>query len=59
MYISVNVVLAVMLILNIRKVDKLQGDVNALWQQIAIMAVAATGAFSKLEKKIDEKQTEE
>ena len=57
-YLTVNTILAVMLLLNIRKTEKLQNEVNGLWQQIAVMAVAASGAFTKLENKIDEKQTE-
>jgi hypothetical protein len=57
-YLAVNTILAVMLLLNIRKTEKLQNEVNGLWQQIAVMAVAASGAFTKLENKIDEKQTE-
>lgn len=57
-YLGVNTILAIMLLLNIRKTDRLQNEVNSLWQQIAVMAVAASGAFTKLENKIDEKQTE-
>ena len=55
-YLGVNTVLAIMLLLNIRKTERLQNEVNALWQQMAVMAVAASGAFTKLENKIDEKQ---
>lgn len=54
-YLAVNTVLAIMLLFNIRKTDRLQNEVNAMWQQMAVMAVAASGAFSKLENKIDEK----
>ena len=55
-YLGVNTILAIMLLLNIRKTDRLQNEVNGLWQQIAVMAVAASGAFTKLENKIDEKK---
>jgi hypothetical protein len=47
-YLAVNTVLAVLLLFSIRKTEKLQEDVNALWQQIAIMAIASGGAFYKL-----------
>lgn len=57
-YLAVNTILAIMLLVNIRKTEKLQNEVNSLWQQIAVMAVAASGAFTKLENKIDEKQAE-
>lgn len=58
-YLTVNLVLAVMLILNLRKVDKLKEEVNTIWQQIALMAIASGGAFTKIEKKLDEKQDKE
>ena len=55
-YLAVNTLLAIMLLLNIRKTDKLREEVNTLWQKIAVMAIASGGAFDKLEKKIDEKE---
>lgn len=55
-YVTVNLVLAGMLIFNIRKTDKLREEINSLWQQIAIMAVASAGVFDKIQKKIDEKE---
>lgn len=55
-YLAVNVVLAALLIYNVRKVDQLKDEINALWQQMAIMAVASAGAFNKMEQKINENQ---
>lgn len=55
-YVAVNVVLAALLIYNVRKVDQLKDEINALWQQMAIMAVASAGAFNKMEQKINENQ---
>ena len=55
-YIAVNVVLAGMLLFNIRKVEKLQNEVNSIWQQIALMAIASATAFTKIDKKLDDKE---
>lgn len=55
-YLGVNSVLALLLIINIRKTDRMKEDINAIWQQLAIMAIASGGAFDKLEKKINEKE---
>lgn len=55
-YLVVNSVLALLLIINIRKTDRMKEDINAIWQQLAIMAIASGGAFDKLEKKINEKE---
>lgn len=55
-YLGVNSVLALLLIINIRKTDRMKEDINAIWQQLAIMAIASGGAFDKLEKKINERE---
>ena len=55
-YVGVNCVLAILLMLNIRKTEKIKEEINSIWQQLAIMAIASGGAFDKLEKKINEKE---
>ena len=55
-YLGVNSVLALLLIINIRKTEKMKDEINSIWQQLAIMAIASGGAFDKLEKKINEKE---
>ena len=44
---------------NIRKVNKIEKEVDSIWHQISVMAIASGGAFDKLQKKIDEKQDKE
>lgn len=58
-YLTVNVILAALLLYNIRKVDKIKDEVNSMWQQIAMMAIASGSTFIKIEKKLDEKQDRE
>lgn len=58
-YISVNVVLAALLLYNVNKINRMRDEVDSLWQQIALMAIASAGAFDKVEKKLDEKQDKE
>ena len=60
-YLGVNTILAVLLLYNVNKINRMRDEVNSLWQQIAMMAIASAGAFDKVEKKINEKhgKTEE
>jgi len=58
-YISVNVVLAALLLYNVNKINRMRDEVDSLWQQIALMAIASAGAFDKVEKKLNEKQSKE
>lgn len=55
-YLSVNTILAVLLLYNVNKINKIRDEVNSLWQQIAMMAIASGGAFDKIEKRLSEKQ---
>lgn len=56
-YLAVNLVLAGLLLYNVNKINKMREDINSLWQNIAMMAIASGGAFDKLEKKIDQKSS--
>lgn len=55
-YLSVNTVLAVLLLYNVNKINRMRDEVNSLWQQIAMMAIASGGAFDKIEKRLNEKE---
>jgi hypothetical protein len=55
-YLGATTVLAILQIINYRKIESLKSEIGSVWQQIAIMAIASAGAFDKLEKKIDEKE---
>lgn len=55
-YLGATTVLAVLQILNMRKMEKIKSDIDSIWQQLAIMAIASSGAFDKLDKKINEKE---
>ena len=56
-YLSVNTILAVLLLYNVNKINKIRDEVNSLWQQIAMMAIASGGAFDKIEKRLNEKES--
>jgi hypothetical protein len=57
-YVYFGVTLLVLLIqlYNTYRMGKIRSEVDSIWQQIAIMAIASGGAFEKLEKKIDGKE---
>ena len=57
-YVYFGVTLAVLAIqlYNSYRMSKLNSQIDQIWQQLAVMAIASAGAFDKLEKKIDEKQ---
>lgn len=55
-YLGVNTILAVLLLYNVNKINRMREEINSLWQQIAMMAIASAGAFDKVEKRINEKQ---
>ena len=55
-YLGVNTILAVLLLYNVNKINRMRDEINSLWQQMAVMAIASAGAFDKVEKKINEKQ---
>lgn len=58
-YLAVNLVLAALLLYNVNKISKMRDEVNSLWQQIALMAIASAGAFDKIEKRLNEKNDKE
>ena len=55
-YFAVTLVVLLIQLYNTWRIGKLKSEVNALWSQISVMALAAGTAFDKIEKKIDEKQ---
>ena len=57
-YVYFGVTLLVLLIqlYNTYRMGRIKSEVDNIWQQIAVMAIASAGAFDKLEKKIDDKQ---
>ena len=58
-YLGATTVLAVLQILNMRKTDKLKSDIDQIWHQLAVMAIASAGAFDKVQKSLDEKADKE
>lgn len=55
-YFAVTLVVLLIQLYNTWRIGKLKSEVDALWSQISVMALAAGSAFDKIEKKIDEKQ---
>lgn len=55
-YLTVNTILAVLLLYNVNKINRMRDEVNSIWQQIAMMAIASGGAFDKIEKRLNEKE---
>lgn len=57
-YVYFGVTLLVLLIqlYNTYRMGRIKSEVENIWQQIALMAIASAGAFDKLEKKIDDKE---
>lgn len=55
-YLTVNTLLAALLLYNVNKIRKMREEIDSIWQQIALMAIASSGALHKIEKKFDEKQ---
>ena len=57
-YVYFGVTLLVLLIqlYNTYRMGRIKSEVESIWQQIAVMAIASGGAFDKLEKKIDGKE---
>ena len=54
-YLGATAILAALQIYNGRKVAALREEVDSLWKQIAMMAIASAGAFDKVQKSLDEK----
>ena len=55
-YFAVTLVVLIIQLYNSWRVSKLSAQVDSIWQQLAIMAIASGGAFDKIEKKLNEKQ---
>jgi hypothetical protein len=55
-YFAVTLIVLLIQLYNTWRIGKLKSEVNALWSQISIMAMAAGTALDKIEKKIDEKR---
>ena len=58
-YLGATSILALLQILNYRKMSALREEVDSLWKQIAVMAIASAGAFDKVQKALDEKADKE
>jgi len=56
LYLGVTLILMLIQVIQMRKVSKLQREINELWQQISIIAISAGATLEKMQKKIDEKQ---
>jgi hypothetical protein len=55
-YFSVTLLLLIIQFVQWVLFSRLKRDINGLWEQISIIAMAAGNTLQKLEKKIDEKQ---
>ena len=55
-YFGVSIVVLLLQLYNTYKVNKLEKEIDSIWSQISVMAIAAGSAFDKIEKKIDGKQ---
>jgi hypothetical protein len=55
-YLGATCILAILQLINMRKVENLKSEIESLWKQIAIMAIASAGAFDKVQKSLDEKE---
>lgn len=55
-YFGVTLVVLLIQLYNSWRMSRLSSQVDAIWQQLAIMAIASGGAFDKIEKKLNEKQ---
>ena len=58
-YLGATSILALLQILNYRKIMVLKDEVDSLWKQLAVMAIASAGAFDKVQKALDEKADKE
>lgn len=55
-YFAVTLVVLLIQLYNSWRMSRLSSQVDSIWQQLAIMAIASGGAFDKIEKKLNEKQ---
>lgn len=55
-YFAVTLLVLLIQLYNTYKIGKIKNEVENIWQQIAVMAIASAGALDKLDRKIDEKE---
>ena len=55
-YFAVTLIVLLIQLYNTWRIGRLKNEIDGLWSQISIMAMAAGTAFDKIEKKIDEKR---
>jgi hypothetical protein len=55
-YFGVSIVVLLLQLYNTYRVNRIEKEVDSIWSQISVMAIAASSAFDKIEKKVDGKQ---
>jgi hypothetical protein len=55
-YLGVTLIVLFIQLFNTHRLSKIKLEIDAIWQQIALMAIASGGAIDKLDKKIDGKE---
>lgn len=55
-YFGVSIVVLLLQLYNTYRINKLEKEVDSVWSQLSVMAIAASSAFDKMEKKVDGKQ---
>jgi hypothetical protein len=55
-YFGVSIVVLLLQLYNTYRVNRLEKQVDSIWSQLSVMAIAASSAFDKMEKKVDGKQ---
>ena len=55
-YFGVSIVVLLLQLYNTYRMNKLEKEVDSIWSQLSVMAIAASSAFDKMEKKVDGKQ---
>lgn len=58
-YLGATTVLAILQIVNSYRIKRVSEELDSLWKQIAMMAIASAGAFDGVSKKLDEKADKE
>lgn len=55
-YFGVSIAVLLLQLYNTYRLNKLEKEVDSVWSQLSVMAIAASSAFDKMEKKVDGKQ---
>lgn len=55
-YFGVCIIVLLLQLYNTYRLNRLEKEIDSIWNQISVMAMAAGSAFDKIEKKIDGKQ---